>query len=340
MIKAGKQRFLVTGGCGFVGRSLVRRLLKESNEIWILDDLSIGKGPGEWLGEGFTKKKVENGYLLYSDGSSKVYFKKLDILEIGGEDLPDFADVFHLASIVGGRELIDGNPILIAKDLAIDSIFFNWVCDNKDRIGRVMYASSSAAYPVHLQKQKGAVALKEEYISFDSDMGLPDMTYGWSKLTGEYLSRFVADRYGVHVACVRPFSGYGEDQDATYPIPAIARRVAVRENPLEVWGTGEQGRDFVHIDDCIEAFFVALDNISDGSGVNIGSGKLTSFLEVLGIFCKIEGYKPKIKKLLDKPVGVSKRYADISLISSYGWKPSVSLVVGFERVLQHVKLLK
>jgi len=79
-------------------------------------------------------------------------------------------------------------------------------------------------------------------IDFTSgELGQPDMTYGWSKLTGEYLSCLAAKQYGVHIACVRPFSGYGEDQDLSYPVPAIAYRVARGDDPVAVWGTGEQG---------------------------------------------------------------------------------------------------
>ena len=118
---------------------------------------------------------------------------------------------------------------------------------------RLLYASSSAAYPVDLQGKDGAVALKESDIQFGGRLGQPDMTYGWSKLTGEYLARIAHQHYGLHTACVRPFSGYGEEQDLSYPVPSIALRAAKREAPLTVWGSGLQGRDFVHIDDCIEA---------------------------------------------------------------------------------------
>src|SRR5262249_23155557 len=107
-----------------------------------------------------------------------------------------------------------------------------------------------------------SIALREDLISFQGNIGKPDMTYGWSKLTGEYLATLAASRYGIHVACVRPFSGYGEDQDLSYPVPAIADRAAGRENPLTVWGTGKQARDFVYIDDCIEAMLVVIEKVA------------------------------------------------------------------------------
>ena len=332
--------YLVTGGCGFVGRHLVKRLIDFKRDIWIIDNLFIGKHPDNWIGNyGFKKINVKENIFIYQRGSQKIYFLKEDLVKILSDEiekskvLPEFSDTFHLASIVGGRELIDGDPILVAKDLAIDSVFFLWATRKPKKVERILYASSSAAYPTHLQNKTKELALKENLINFEDTIGKPDMTYGWSKLTGEYLSRLVAKRYNIHIACIRPFSGYGEDQDLSYPVPAIAQRVANRENPLTVWGTGKQGRDFVHIDDCIDAFFIILDHIKDGSGCNIGSGKILTFLEVIDILTKIEGYNPQIKPLVNKPVGVNHRFSDISLITELGWKSKISLEEGLARTL-------
>lgn len=251
-------------------------------------------------------------------------------------NVPDFKDIYHLASIVGGRALIDGDPLLVSYDLAIDSLMFLWATRFPEKIERILYASSSAAYPTRLQSKEKTVALAEDYINFSGELGQPDMTYGWSKLSGEYLARLAHEKYGLHVACVRPFSGYGEDQDLTYPVPSIALRVARHDNPIEVWGTGEQGRDFVHIDDCIDAMFIILNKVKDGRGVNIGSGSLTSFNELIKIMCKIEGYDADIRRLLEKPVGVQSRYADTNYLNNtIGWQPSVSLGEGMARVLEY-----
>jgi nucleoside-diphosphate-sugar epimerase len=247
--------------------------------------------------------------------------------------LPRFGDVVHLAAVVGGRMKIDGDPLSVATDLAIDAGFFAWAV--RERPARILYASSSAAYPIHLQAAEGNVALREEYVDFEHGrLGVPDMTYGWSKLTGEFLSRIAAQKYGLHVACIRPFSGYGEDQDESYPVPAIAARAARHEDPLTVWGSGRQGRDFVHIEDCVSAMFRILDAVSDGSGVNIGSGKLTTFLEVARLFADLAGYVPRIHPLEDRPVGVQARYADVSRMKALlNWTPEIPIEAGFSRVL-------
>jgi len=161
------------------------------------------------------------------------------------------------------------------------------------------------------------------------------MTYGWSKLTGEFLAQVAAKNYGISVACVRPFSGYGEDQDLSYPTPAIAARAARKENPFEVWGTGYQGRDFVHIDDCIDCILMALDNIHDGSAINIGMGKLTSFRDLIEVFTSFAGYKPEIRALVDKPMGVHSRYANMDFVdNTFGWKAKISIEEGMHRVYE------
>lgn len=336
---------LVSGGCGFVGRNMVKRLIRNGgSKIIVIDDLSTGISPAKWLGT--CKRVLPAGVEVYGE-QEEVLFWKGDFRKFlqhlieddhfislnFGLQFPTFDDVYHFAAIVGGRSKIDGDPMLVALDLAIDAEFFYWVCRKKPV--RVMYPSSSAAYPVDLQTESGAVSLAEKDINFGSNLGQPDMTYGWSKLTGEYLAQIAAKYYGVSVACIRPFSGYGEDQDLSYPIPAIASRAARKEDPFEVWGSGKQGRDFVHIDDCIDCIELAMNNIHDGTAINIGSGKLTSFLEIIELMTSFAGYNPTIKPLLDKPVGVHSRYANMDYVSEkFGWKPQVSTPEGMRRVYE------
>ncbi|MFQ5674514.1 MAG: NAD-dependent epimerase/dehydratase family protein [bacterium] len=337
---------LVSGGCGFVGRNIVKRLLQTSEDtIVVVDDLSTGRHPRHWLDDAASvqNKDLEvlgrEKRLLFWQGDFRMFLRNLlsnpDYLkEKYGLNIGRFADVFHFAAIVGGRAKIEGDPMAVGIDLAIDAEFFYWACRHKPE--RIVYPSSSAAYPVGLQSKTEAIALEEKAIDFSADsLGKPDMTYGWSKLTGEYLARIAADHYGLSVVCVRPFSGYGEEQDLSYPIPAIAARAARREDPFEVWGDGKQGRDFVHIDDCIDCIMLAMEKITDGSAINIGSGKLTTFLEVIGVFCKFANYRPEIKPLTDKPVGVHARYADMSYVANkLGWKPEISLEMGLRRVYE------
>ena len=104
-------------------------------------------------------------------------------------------------------------------------------------------------------------------ISFESDLGMPDMSYGWAKLTHEYLAQLAFQKHGIKSVTYRPFSGYGEDQDKAYPFPSICKRVLdnLGAKRLTVWGTGEQMRDFIHIDDCVNGVLATMDKIDDGS---------------------------------------------------------------------------
>jgi nucleoside-diphosphate-sugar epimerase len=339
---------LVSGGCGFVGRNVVKRLLRTTSDvIFVVDDLSIGRHPSQWL-DGFTSVTRNNVEIIGKE--ERIYFWKGDFRDFLFHmrqnpnyvqdnfklNFDRFSDVFHFAAIVGGRLKIDGDPLMVGLDLSIDAEFFYWITRHKPK--RVLYPSSSAAYPTSLQTESGAIQLKESDIDFKKNLGTPDMTYGWTKLTGEFLAQIAAKNYGISIVCIRPFSGYGEDQELDYPVPAIAARAAKKENPFEVWGSGKQGRDFVHIDDILDFTDILMNSVSDGSAYNIGSGKLTSFLELIDVFTSFAGYKPNIKPLLDKPVGVHSRYCDMSLVQEkFGWMPKISLQEGMKRVYDAAK---
>ncbi len=335
---------LVSGACGFVGRNTVKQLLKRTNDsIIMVDDLSVGTHPSTWLEDSLIKK-IKDVEIFGKD--ERLFFFKMDFRKFLNklQDEPNwleknyglkierFADAFHFAAIVGGRAKIEGDPMAVALDLSIDAEFFNWIAKAKPE--RVMYPSSSAAYPINMQTESDAVALKESDINIDGfNLGMPDLTYGWTKMTGEFLAKIAAKYYGISIVCIRPFSGYGEDQDLSYPVPAIAMRAAKKENPFEVWGTGKQGRDFVHIDDVMDCIFLAMDKIHDGSAINIGSGKLTTFIDLIKLFASFADYNPTIKPLVDKPMGVHSRYSDMSYVrEKLGWQPKISLEEGMKRV--------
>jgi GDP-L-fucose synthase len=297
---------------------MVKKLLALDYQVTIVDNLSSGLAPETWP-----------VHLQIPQAKSRqVRFVKADFRNYIRSEPPQFDLICHLAAVVGGRLTIDGDPLAVATDLAIDADLFNWVV-GAVRPGKLLYFSSSAAYPISFQTPEFNRPLPEDLISFGDSIGIPDMTYGWSKLTGEFLAGFAARKYGLDVVIYRPFSGYGEDQDFTYPFPSIVRRVARKESPVVVWGSGEQLRDLIYIDDAIEAVFASKDLLASGEALNLGSGVGTSFRRLAEITCEVLGHRAQVVNDASKPEGVFARVGDCRRMLSY-YVPSVPLEKGIE----------
>jgi UDP-glucose 4-epimerase len=312
---------LVTGGCGFVGRRFVTKLVQRGYRVTVVDDLSTGLAPDDWPAPVQLRAAVK----------AHVDFQFLDFRDFSRLPSPEYDLVVHLAAVVGGRLTIEGDPLAVATDLAIDATFFNWVVRQRPLPREVYYFSSSAAYPVALQTAEHNVPLAEEMIEFAGALGVPDMTYGWAKLTGEFLARYAAAQYGLRVAVFRPFSGYGEDQDFSYPFPSIVRRVGRGETPIVVWGSGKQVRDFIHIDDVVEACFASAPHMHPGEPLNLGSGVGISFAELARQAGRIIGNDANVVNDPSKPEGVFARVGDCRRMLQY-YSPRVSLADGIRRV--------
>ena len=246
---------------------------------------------------------------------------------------PDFDLIVHLAAVVGGRMTIEGDPLRVATDLAIDADFFNWVVRGGPKRKQVVYFSSSAAYPVARQAALDGDSLSEWMVDLRSgQIGRPDMSYGWAKLTGEYLALHAMDTYGLQVAVYRPFSGYGEDQDLTYPFTAILQRALNRESPLVVWGSGEQVRDFMHVDDIVDAVLATHETLTAETPLNLGWGIGTSILELASKARDAVGYDAVIVPDTSKPEGVVHRVSDSTELLAR-FSPTIDLDEGIARTL-------
>jgi nucleoside-diphosphate-sugar epimerase len=319
------KRILITGAAGFVGRRLVRFMLEKSYEVVAIDSIAPLTGGVD----------PNQGWPLYNPKDYKNFtFHKIDCRAWFIKNLDQKFDyVFHLAAMVGGREIIENNPLIVAEDLSIDSHFWQWCSKSKPE--KVVSFSSSACYPIELQRHDNNRLLKEEDISFEKNIGMPDMTYGWAKLTCEYLGQIAFQKYGIKSICYRPFSGYGEDQDLNYPFPSICKRILTNKNSelINVWGSGNQSRDFIYIDDCIEGVYKTMDKINDGSAMNLSTGKLTSFIEFAKKTCDIIGFTPKIEGTATKPEGVFARGGDVTKQHKLGFKYSTEFDDGIKKAL-------
>lgn len=313
---------LITGGCGFVGRHFTYELVKRGYKVTIVDDLSTGKHPDNW--PEFIKP---DGKFTFINQDARTYF---------ASSTQSFDMIIHLAAVVGGRMTIEGDPLKVATDLAIDAMFFNWLPRLQPAPKVVLNFSSSAAYPISLQTEENSTILTEDMIDFGVDIGVPDMTYGWSKLTSEFLAQHCVKSYGLNVLSYRPFSGYGEDQDLTYPFPRICKRVLDKENPMVIWGSGQQKRDFVHIDDVVEFVLKSIDYMQPGESINISSGVGTSFFDLAKQIQEICSVELELKNDLSKPEGVFYRVGDNAKQLEF-YQLKVSLEEGIRRTLAYLK---
>jgi GDP-L-fucose synthase len=318
---------LVTGGAGFVGRHLVRRLLERGDEVVCIDQIAPRTGG----------RHPNDGWPLFDPRDfSGFHFVQADCRDWFPENLHEaFNQAYHLAALVGGREVIEHDPLAVAQDLAIDATFWRWAKEAKP--GWIGCFSSSAAYPVRLQTREQYRLLVESDIEFGRDIGHPDLTYGWAKLTCEFLAKIAYEKHGLKSCTFRPFSGYGEDQDLAYPFPSIVKRVVNNRDAkeLQVWGSGQQMRDFIHIEDCIDLILIASEKISDSSAINISTGELTSFLTLMSMVAKELELSIAVSGMSEKPEGVFARGGDVVRQREIGFTAKISLEAGIRRAITY-----
>jgi len=321
------KRILVTGGCGFVGRNLIFKLLEDTNNLVVcVDSLEEFTGcihPDDW------PEFSPNDYRNFQ-------FIKLDCRIFFSTDISFFDEIFHLAAMVGGRLMIENNPLAVGEDLSIDSLMFTWSI--KSKVKKIINFSSSAAYPIELQRPTHYRLLKENDINLNGfNIGMPDLSYGWAKLTCEFLGKLAYERHGIHSVVYRPFSGYGPTQDDTYPFPSIIKRglkFNINEKVFKVWGSGKQMRDFIHITDCVKGVFATKDQIIDGSAINLSTGILTSFKEFAKIVLSELGYDNiTVEGTSDRPEGVFARGGDRSFQDSLGFNYDISFNEGIRQAI-------
>lgn len=297
---------LVTGASGFIGRHFTRYLRETLG--YHVTGIDLVESPG----------------VLTLDANE---FFRLDDVSLTPYDL-----VVHAAYHVGGRATIDGNPSVFALNLALDANMFDWAVRTGQ--GHVLYFSSSAVYPVELQTGKAGphrpFNLKEEHACPDLPL-LPDARYGWAKLTGEKLAASARED-GIPVTVVRPFSGYGVDQSTDYPFPALLNRVMRREDPVTVWGSGHQMRDWIHVEDVVRGAMIAVE--SEIELVNLGTGRGTTMRELLAIAMDVVGWKAPIRPLRDEPDGVMERVASVARLHDI-FRPCISLESGVREFIDH-----
>jgi UDP-glucose 4-epimerase len=297
-------KVLVTGGAGFIGSNLVEELVKLGEDVIVLDDFSTGS--------------LEN--LKAVQGRVEVIRVPCQrILEL---KLPEIKRIFHLG-IPSSSPMYRDNPVLVGEAISGFMNVFELAGRNR---AKVVYASTSSLY-------RGCpTPHREDMVSEPFDF------YTEARIAMERLARVYYELYGVSSVGMRFFSVYGPHERAKgrYANNISQFLWAMREGkPPEVYGDGEQTRDFVHVSDVVRACLLAADSSLDCEVINVGTGRQTSFNRVIELLNRALGKSIK-PVYLPNPVKnyVYHTHADLTKARKLlGYEPAVSLEEGIRRLV-------
>ena len=289
-------KYAVTGGAGFIGSHLVKNLVERGNEVIVIDNLNTGK-----------KENIEKI-------SKKIDFFEIDIRDFSAvEDiLKNIDGVFHEAALAS-----------VQDSFRIPDEFFEVNVNGTENIFKIgkklgikiVYASSSSVYGNPIR-----IPIKE------SDGKNPFNPYAKTKLEGDKLAEKYA-KNGLKVIGLRYFNVFGPRQSKEYAgvIKLFLERIQQGLSPL-INGDGLQVRDFVYVDDVVNANILAMESDIDGEFFNIGTNSTVSVLDLANIIIKFSGLKLKPIHRTAVPGDVKATQADITKAKMMlKWKPTTDL---------------
>lgn len=296
-------KILVCGSSGFIGTNLIKRLMDEGHYVVGADVRDYQIRPDlfykydlqnpkcvEWL---FEEHEYDRVYQLAADmGGAGFIFT-------GDND----AEVMHNSA------LINLNVAKYASQAKVKKLF---------------YSSSVCAYSVEQVKQK----IKEE----DIYPANPDSNYGWEKIFSERVYQAFAKNKGLNIRIARfnnCFGSYCTWDGGREKSPAAICRKALTQDPVEIWGDGRQLREFIYIDDLLDAIEIIMQS-DHTEPINIGPDESYTIDEMVRMVTD------KDIKHIDGPVGLQVRLTDNTKIKSLGWSPKVSVKEGMQRLSQWI----
>jgi len=305
----------VTGGAGFIGSHLARRLVDEGREVVVADDFSRGS----------VRNLLDSGVRIECPKIDlRNYGRALGVVEGAGV-------VYHLAARVGSVEYLHGSELAelrtLQDNLVIDVNVFR-ACVEAG-VEKIIYASSVSVYPIDMQ-QKPGVVLSEDDLSYYN----PEGGYGYAKLLGEIQLGWMRD---MDIGIARIFTAYGPSEpldETAHVVPALIRKaVMYPEEGFVVWGSGDQTRSFMYVSDCVEALIRLEEKASNPPIiVNVGSDEEVLIKVIAEKIVEMSGKGIEIRYDLTKPVGPVSRTANIRRAKALlGWQPRVSLDEGLKR---------
>jgi UDP-glucose 4-epimerase len=300
-------RCLITGGAGFIGVALANRLAQSEHQVRVLDDLSAGDPNRLHPDVLFTRGDVRDRPKLWTL-------------------LQDVDCVFHLAARVSVEESIlyprDYNDVNVGGTVSLCEAI------RDAGVGRVVFASSATVYgPQPVQPVN------------EASWPHPGMPYAVSKLAAEYYISALGPLYGIETVILRIFNAYGPGQrvpPAHAPVVPLFAKNVLNNASLVVNGDGRQTRDFVYIDDVVDALVAAA--VTPGVNrciVNIGSGQETTLLQLIDTLSNVTGRRPEVIHSPRQSGGLARLVADISQARQLlGYQPRVALTQGIQRLLR------
>lgn len=328
------KKALVLGGGGFIGSHLARRLKQEGFFVRVVD---IKEEPEFFIADDICDEYI-SGDLRDPDVVAKVM-----VAPIFKREEPGFDEVYQLAADMGGAGYVftgenDANIMHNSALINLNVVFYA----AKHKAKRVFYSSSACIYPEFNQTDPQNPNCEES----SAYPAQPDSEYGWEKLFSERLFLSWMRNYGLDVRIARfhnIFGPMGTWKGGKEKAPAaMCRKVAEAKDGdvIEVWGSGQQTRSFLYIDECIEAVLRLMRNESRFVGpVNIGSEEMVTINELAQYVIDISGKDLTIYNIGAKefeykygyplPLGVNGRNSDNALIEKeLGWKPWLELKQG------------
>lgn len=315
------KKALVTGGASFIGSHLTDELVRRGAKVTVVDDLSSGRLSN--LDDSINAIRFVNGDLREQQTTDAV---------VKGQEI-----VFHLANIHGGRGFIETHPGEIVQNMMIDgNVFYSAY---RHKVSRVCYTSSACVYPTDVQsadKQRQVRFLSEEMADpFRPGCALADGEYGWAKLMGEMALKAYHKQFGLRGVSCRLFTVYGPRENESHAIIAFIAKALIKQDPYEVWGTGEQDRNFTYVSDIVEGILLAAEKVDDCRAVNVGTDEITKIIDAVKTVCRLMNHEPR-RFFCDtlKPEGVHARAAAIANQEAWlGWKPKVSFDDGIRETI-------
>ena len=320
MAPANNKLVVVTGAGGFIGGHLVASLRALGNSNLRAVDI---KPLDEW------EQRFDDVENLSLD---------LGLKDNCGIATRGAHEIYNLAANMGGMGFIENNKALCMLSVLINTHMLQAAL--AQGVQRYFYASSACVYNADRQKFFEAPSLKEE----DAYPAMPEDGYGWEKLFSERMCRHFREDFGLTARIARFHNVYGPhgtwDGGREKAPAAICRKVIAAKvsgnHEIEIWGSGEQTRSFMYIDDCLKGIdLIMQSDIVDP--INLGSSEAVSINQLVDMAEEIAGIKLKRKYKLDAPKGVNGRNSDNNLIQQLlGWQPDTPLRVGLEKTYRWI----